>query len=453
MAHRHDSRQRRDQDFTPLRSAAKRGKAKGLKARILHVETFEQRNLLAIGPQLLAVQTDPVDVLTGGQVLHSAPTELTFRFDSTIDATTLTHGSVSNITLTRGGDHVLGNGNDINVPIGFLGIGNQSNEVVARFASALPDDVYQIKIVGSGSQPLKSLQGGTFNNAQDYTQNFTLDLGAQIVSVVPQPVSRNASGQLTQAGADNVNGTADDTTNEVDVYFDTNNPLDSSATNTNYYELIRTTGAGGTSTKFNPSSVTYDPTTGKAVLMFASNAMTAAGGATTTYQLRVGNNDPLPLAPTNVASSSAGSSFGSSQNLGTLFTNSLGTQSVDVSGGYIGGSPISVIMPGGDNEPGTRNINVQDHLLGGPDTSGQIPVYEYNFQSILGTVGGNTVFNVITEVQKQRVREVLSYYANYLGVEFVETASGGLTIGTGDVRPSIPTSARASAASRVAARR
>ena len=89
MAHRLDSRLRHHHEIGKTRSARSQGKHKGLKPRSLQVESFERRNLLAIGPQLLAVQTDPVDVLVAGQVLHGAPTELTFRFDSNIDATTL----------------------------------------------------------------------------------------------------------------------------------------------------------------------------------------------------------------------------------------------------------------------------------------------------------------------------------------------------------------------------
>ncbi len=57
----------------------------------------------------------------------------------------------------------------------------------------------------------------------------------------------------------------------------------------------------------------------------------------------------------------------------------------------------------------------------------------------MGTVNGATAYNVITAPQEQRVREVLAYYSNYLGVEFVETADQGLTIGTGDVRAVDPT--------------
>ncbi len=155
MAHRRDSRQPHPSNPSTKRSARARGKHKGLKPRSLHVESFERRNLLAIGPQLLAIQTDPVDVLTAGQVLHSSPTELIFRFDSNIDPASLTHNNVSTITLTRGGDHQLGNGNDINVPIGSLGIGDQPNEVVAHFASTLPDDVYQIRHRRQWEQPAK----------------------------------------------------------------------------------------------------------------------------------------------------------------------------------------------------------------------------------------------------------------------------------------------------------
>ncbi len=390
--------------------------------------------MLAIGPQLLAVIPSPGTLLNDGQILHFAPSELTLRFDTAIDGSTLVKNNVANIQFTRGGDHILGNGNDVNVTLGYLAIGDNPNEVIARFANNLPDDLYQVRIIGAGATPLKGLTGQTFNGGADLTQKFTLDLGAQVVAVVPQPVSRDSStGVLSQA------------TTEIDVYFNVNDRLDlATATTPANYELIRT---GGTATNaddqlFNPTTVTYDPNTGKAVLLFTGAdavKLTTPG----LYRLRVGNNDPLALAPTNpVGSGPAGSSFATSDNLGTVFTATQGNQSLTVIG-TIGGAPINVVYPGGDNDPGTRNIppDLQDHLLAGADTSGAIPVIQYNFQSSIGTVLGSPAFNVITDTQKQRVREVLSYYANYLGVEFIETSTSGWTIATGDVRtvdPNVP---------------
>ncbi len=392
----------------------------------MRMEPFEERVMLAIGPKLVAVFPDSSETsgLAANQVLHVAPTQLIFRFDSNIDPSTLTAGGVQAIQVTRAGaDHVLGTSDDVSVAAGFVGIGASNNEVVVRFANDLPNDLYQITIAGT----LKGTNGTVFNAGQSVTQQFSLDLGAQVVAVVPQPVSRDATGRITQSAS---------ALNEVDVYFNANDPLDmTSAQTKTYYELIRTNGTATTlddGTIINPVSVSYNQTTGKAVLMFASTALAVPG----TYRLRIGNADPisLPTTTTNVASGAAGSSFGTADNLQTLFTATSGTQSLTLSGpgANIGGSPVTVLYPGGDNEPGTRDINVEDHLDGSPDLSGQIPVYFYNFQSNIGSVNGLAQTNFITDVQKQRVREVLQYYANYLGVEFVETATSGFTIARGN---------------------
>ena len=106
--------------------------------------------------------------------------------------------------------------------------------------------------------------------------------------------------------------------------------------------------------------------------------------------------------------------------------------------------PAGLVYPGGDDEPGTRNIpsQYQDHLFGTTDTSGVIPVITYNFQHDIGTVLSTPATNVITEPQKQRVREVLSYYASLIGVEFVETSGAAdWIIARGDVHAVSPTAA------------
>ncbi len=77
-----------------------------------------------------------------------------------------------------------------------------------RFASALPDDRYRIEILGRGPRALLNLSGDAYNDGVDKAISFELDLGAQIESIVPQPVERDATtGALSQA------------TNRIDVYF------------------------------------------------------------------------------------------------------------------------------------------------------------------------------------------------------------------------------------------
>src|SRR5262249_32797348 len=62
------------------------------------------------------------------------------------------------------------------------------NQVVMRFADTLPDDVYQITITGA----LTDTNSNAFNSGITKTVNFKVDFGAQVVSVVPQPVLRTS---------------------------------------------------------------------------------------------------------------------------------------------------------------------------------------------------------------------------------------------------------------------
>ncbi len=194
-------------------------------ARALRLEPFEERILFTIGPSLAAVIPAAGTIIPNNGTLHTAPTEIDLKLDKAIDPTSLTGGNpaVNNIQFVRGGDGIIGNGNDVTITPAYYAISaTDPTVVVARFASALPSDAYQITIIGAGSTPLKSTgaSAGPFNGGTNQNWNFTLDLGAQVVSVVPQPVTRGSGGALTQA------------TNEIDVYFDTNDPLNS-ATATN----------------------------------------------------------------------------------------------------------------------------------------------------------------------------------------------------------------------------
>ncbi len=243
--------------------------------------------------------------------------------------------------------------------------------------------------------------------------------------MVPQPITRGADGKLTQSK------------NTIEVYFNANDPLDTaSATNVANYQLIRTGGANGTSTptddvKINPLSVSYSPASGKAVLTFNTADLLVNG----TYRLRVGNNEPLATSFTTLTPGSAGTSFATAADLGTSanpFTSNTGTQTVSLSD-TIGSVPTSVIWPGSPLEPGERDPSIETHVMDGSN-NGNIPVISYNFKSVYGQLFGVDQTNLITEAQKQRVREVFSYYAYYLGVEFVETPDSGWTIALGDPR-------------------
>ena len=67
-----------------------------------------------------------------------------------------------------------------------VGTGSQANIVTLRFANSLPDDQYQIEITNA----LKDTSNNAFVPPSGTVQDvdFTVDFGAQVVSVVPQPV-------------------------------------------------------------------------------------------------------------------------------------------------------------------------------------------------------------------------------------------------------------------------
>jgi len=92
--------------------------------------------------------------------------------------------------------------------------------------------------------------------------------------------------------------------------------------------------------------------------------------------------------------------------------------------------------PGGNDEPGHRTIQAEDHGAGSGVTAvvpGAIEVRTYTFPLVLGTdTQGNPYLNLITEPEKQIAREILEIYASYLGIEFQESTTGGFTIAKGD---------------------
>lgn len=186
--------------------------ARSKKRRQHLLETLESRQLLA-GPQLIGIQPNDGDLIVDGSVRDTAPRVLTFRFDEnqSIDPNTF-----DGIRISRaGGDGLLGTGDDVVINPGLVTLGdNASNEVVVRFADALPDDKYKAEVFGFddanlGITGLRNDQGDLLQpgSGRVNVTNFELRLGALIEAVVPQPVIRNADGSLTQ------------NRNEIVVYF------------------------------------------------------------------------------------------------------------------------------------------------------------------------------------------------------------------------------------------
>jgi hypothetical protein len=316
----------------PVRRPAFRRDPRGMR-----LETLEERRLLAVGPELVAVQASSGSLLRQDSVEHVAPRDLVFRFD---DGQVIDAGSLAAITVTRLVPGAAPTDPPIRQPIqpGFVGIGDMPNEVVLRFADTLTDDVYEVDIGGRGNVQLVNINNDPFDPragrvAVPFT--FKLNLGAQIIAVVPQPINRGVSGELTQAR------------NQIEVYFNDDDlhptAISSAApgvkptvVDPQFYRLIFTNdtvtnqdgGPTGTGegTVFNPSRIDYDPATDKAVLTFLDDngdplPLDQLPTGPGTYRLRIGTNEVLPAAPVAVhASISVRSDFNTNHQVEILLT-------------------------------------------------------------------------------------------------------------------------------------
>ncbi len=396
-----------------------------------HLEQLEMRCLLAAGPILAGITTNDGNILAPAVTLHEAPQELTFRFDQNqqIDIDTLDAIQV----LRSNKDGQFGDGDDIAIVPGFVGIGNQPSDVVLRFSDTLPDDAYRIEIDGSTAGALRNIQGDAFNDGNDYALEINLDLGAQIRAVVPQPITRNpVSGQLQQAR------------DQIVVYFNDDNLDPELAANTDFYQLIFTGHANdfdpsqSTATNLDdgepvkPLTVNYDSASDLAVLTFDLADLADLGVGT--YRLRIGTSETKPLPPSTPAiNGDPGSSFDTAWPV----LADLSTQS-QVFGAGIEAQTFPLQLPGSNSDPGHRQVvtELDKHVPdGATDSLDGITTFSYNFEEFYGEdPQGNPFSNAITERQKERAREIFELYGHYLGVQFIETANDGFTIVNGDVR-------------------
>ncbi|MCA9204437.1 MAG: hypothetical protein KDA59_15390, partial [Planctomycetales bacterium] len=342
-------------------------------------------------------------------------------------------------------------------------MGETDNEVILRFAERLPDDLYQVEVFGiddsslgvvavrgQNGLPLTPFVAGT---NRDVFQ-FELDLGAQVLAVVPQPITRLANGTLSQAQ------------NQIVVYFDddmhaTTVPLttgdlaqDPPVVDVNFYQLIlgRDTVRNTDDAVFSPTSVVYDPDSRTATLTFANNLtdlvdpLTMNPVGASTFRLRVGDRTPLPAAPLNLGTVlDPGSNYAGARDLTANLMQPVTTgipravvvsQSIQNVGSTDPSYPLDA--PGAENEPGHREIQAEDHLLfgaNGVDSTPGITTRFYNFDKSASygvNLAGQPLYNNINEAQMQRAREIFEYYGNQLGVQFVETESSGISVITGE---------------------
>ncbi|MFK8111489.1 MAG: GEVED domain-containing protein [Rubripirellula sp.] len=346
-----------------------------------------------------------------------------------------------NTVLTSNSSFILVGASDTVVEPGFIGLGDSPHEVVFRFAEELPQDTYQIDVFGAGLDALTNVNGEPVNDGQNFTQQFTLNRAPQIAAVVPTPVRVN-------------DGVLNPELNVIEVHF--NNDLLDVATveNENNYQLHF---GGDTVTNqddfvVRPNSVTFDSVAKVARLQFSnaisrlirdpSNPTQFLGGD---VRLRVGFESSIPVAPVNVPiTADPGDSFANATTLDPVGSVAGATTTVRISGEQIlNEGTFDLQFPGGSDVPGVRNIRPEDITRldrtvpldvwrREGDSDNGIATIFYDFPS--DWLGDNpnqgraddpqidkVYQNLITDQQKQRVREVLSLYSQYLGLQFIET--------------------------------
>lgn len=340
---------------------------------------------------------------------------------------------------------LLTGANDIIVEPGYVGLGNSPNEVVFRFAEQLPNDTYQIDIFGAGTFALANVDGEAFNDGENFGQQFRINLGPQVLAVVPEPVRRQANGALNpEVGL-------------IEVHFSermNDDPADpNNVRNPNFYQLIFTKDTASTvdDTTVYPTSVSYDQATNIARLTYPGPLArlpnpSGSGFLTGAARLRIGNLQTVPTGvPTTIpVLSEPGDSFGQSYPLGDLTAlDASGIRTSRLSGEVRNTSDYGLQFPGGPDADGVRQIRPEDpsrvnrpvpldYFRQGADDFNGITTFQYNFPStfrgddpnVAGIDTLKTYFNLITDQQKQRVREVLSLFSQYLGIQFVEVSGG-----------------------------
>ena len=326
--------------------------------------------------------------------------------------------------------------NDVVIQPGYIGVGDSPNEIIVRFSETLPDDLYQVDVYGDGKNALRNSLGMAVNdvtldsvdNGSDVSIQFELDLGAQVISVVPQPITRNADGTLTQ------------NKDQILLFFNDDDLDPTSAERTDFYQLIRTNDTTESTDDigfvFNPVSAEYNADTDAVLLTFANDLDQLAGSGA--FRLRVGTSESLPGAVNIITGvDSATNDFATAQ---TINAGSLESGGVLISGEITETENFPIDLPGDSTDPGHREINLSDqnHVdHDSADTDLNISTIKYCFQDDLGIIpgdtGGQPAYNNITETQKQRTREILEQISSKTGVQFIETENEGFIIATADL--------------------
>ena len=214
----------------------------------------------------------------------------------------------------------------------LVGDAPDENEVTMRFAESLKDDHYRIEIFGFDDPNLGIVGLRNSNGAELYqpqvagtrldTIDFRLDLGPQVISVVPQPVLR-VNGQLTQQR------------DTIVVYFDSDKllvendalgrPTSRSVENPDFYKLLFTddTVRNTDDIFYSPLSVKYNAANNTATLNFGQDIHTLPGSLSgpRTFRLRIGSRESAPIVPTrSEAAATAISDLNTNESVKLRFT-------------------------------------------------------------------------------------------------------------------------------------
>ena len=263
--------------------------------RSLGLESLENRSLMAVdGPQLFGLRPDQDELLNiySTEVLNTAPNEirLLFKGGAEIDPATVANG----VRIFRAGFDDNFVNNTVSITPAYIALGDNgtdSNSIVMRFTDPLPDDRYRVQVFGQDVpattfQALRDTSGDPFIPAVAGTDRdtieFDLDLGAKVIAVVPQPVTR-VSGALQQAS------------DTVTVYLNDDNLNPTLAGSPTFYRLINTSNTltATDDVLFLPTAVAYSSTTDTATLRFDNdnNIATAYSLPAGTWRLDVGISD------------------------------------------------------------------------------------------------------------------------------------------------------------------
>ncbi|MDE0862900.1 MAG: GEVED domain-containing protein [Rubripirellula sp.] len=439
---------------------------------------FEQRNFGGPASPVIVVNGSSVRVQlnsTSGSETSAQEFLNSINGDpaaSALVSASLQQGDIETLigaSLALPGSLTLSGVSDVAVRAGYIGFGDSSREVVFRFAEPLKDDLYQIDILGNGPDALRNLDGELFQDGSDLSQQFSVNLGPQVAAVVPEPVRRAANGDLEPA------------VGKIEIHFN-NDTLDSTrAEDPSFYAMIftRDTVNNTDDVLREPISVSYSSTTNIATLDFGSPLSRMlqdqgdpnSGFLTGAVRLRVGSDRAADLGlgqnpylePVEVAldpvTQEPGDSFATAFEVGTLLTNPISSTtntSVRMTSEIFNTSPYGLDLPGPDMD-GVREIRADDpsrllrtvpldYVRNGADAVDGISVMQYNFASSWlgddptspGIKEDRTYFSVISQQQKDRVREVMTQYSEYLGISFIEvegapTSDAFISIAVGDI--------------------